>query len=158
MFAARDSRRFRTPQWKKSRCAKLAVGGEVVQDPEVLQVWAEHFQKLMKSRVESVPDLSELKQKVEAMETLSRENEEFLLDVPFTAEEVARVVARLKGRKAPGPDGLMAEHLKGGRNAVVIWLLRILNAVVELEVVPDVLKEGFIVPVYKRWWKGSSQN
>ena len=28
-------------------------------------------------------------------------------------------------------------------------MLRILNAVVELEVVPDVLKEGFIVPVYK---------
>ena len=38
----------------------------------------------------------------------------------------------------------MAEHLKGGGDAVVIWLLRILNAVVELEVVPDVLKEGFI--------------
>ena len=36
MFAAKDSRRFRTPQWKKSRCAKLVVGGEVVQDPEVL--------------------------------------------------------------------------------------------------------------------------
>ena len=32
---------------------------------------------------------------------------------------------------------------------MVIWLLRILNVVVELEVVPDVLKEGFIVPVYK---------
>ena len=97
MFAARDSRRFRTPQWKKSRCAKLAVVGEVVQDPEVLlQMWVEHFQKLMKSRVESVPDLSELKQKVEAIETLSHENEEFLMDVPFTAEEVARAVARLK--------------------------------------------------------------
>ena len=53
MFVARDSRTFRTLQWKKSKCAKLAVGGEVVQDPEVLlQVWVEHFQKLMKSRVE----------------------------------------------------------------------------------------------------------
>ena len=43
----------------------------------------------------------------------------------------------------------MAEHMKGSGDAVVIWLLRILNAVVELEVVPDLLKEGFIVPVYK---------
>ena len=140
-------------------CSQLGIVGDSglhsgsnqdVLSPEVLlQVWVEHFQKLMKSRVESVPDLSELKQKVETMKTLSHENEEFLLDVPFTAEEVARAVARLKGRKAPGPDGLMAEHLKGGGDAVVIWLLRILNAVVELEVVPDVLKEGFIVPVYK---------
>ena len=86
------------------------------------------------------PGLCELKQKVEAMETLSHKNEEFLLDVPFTAEEVARAIARRKGRKAPGPDGLMAEHLKAGGEAVVIWLLRILNAVVELEVVPDALK------------------
>jgi len=100
MFAARDSRRFGTPQWNKSRCAKLAVGGEMVQDPEaVLQVWVEHFQKLMKSRVESTHGLCELKQKVEAMETLSHENEELLLDMPFTAEEVARVIARLKGKE-----------------------------------------------------------
>ena len=33
MFAARDGRRFKTPQQKKSRCAKLAMSGEVVQDP-----------------------------------------------------------------------------------------------------------------------------
>ena len=52
MFASRDGRRFKTPQ-QKSRCAKLAVRGEVVQDPELLQVCAENFQKLTKSRVES---------------------------------------------------------------------------------------------------------
>ena len=40
-------------QQQKSRCAKLAVRGEVVQDPELLQVCAENFQKLTKSRVES---------------------------------------------------------------------------------------------------------
>ena len=32
----------------KSRCAKLTVGEEVVQDPETfLQVWVEYFQKLL---------------------------------------------------------------------------------------------------------------
>ena len=41
------------------------MGGEVVQDPELLQVCAEYFQKLLKSRVESIPDQRELKQKVE---------------------------------------------------------------------------------------------
>ena len=58
----------------------------MVQDPEVLlQVWAEHFQKTVKSRVESTPDLCELKQKVEEMETLSHEHEELLLDVLLCA-------------------------------------------------------------------------
>ena len=42
----------------------------------------------------------------------------------------------------------MAEHLKSGE-VVVIWLMRILNAVIELEAVPEVLKRGVIVPVYK---------
>jgi len=41
-----------------------------------------------------------------------------------------------------------AAVLKAG-DAVVIWLRNILNAVVELEAVPDVLKRGLIVPVYK---------
>ena len=72
-----------------------------------------------------------------------------LLDVLFSAEEVSAAVAKLKNRKAAGPDGLMAEHLKEGGESVVIWLMNILNAVVELEVVPGVLKRGVVVPVYK---------
>ena len=40
----------------------------------------------------------------------------------------------------------MAEHLKAGGESVVIWLMNILNAIVEMEVVPDVLKRGLVVP------------
>ena len=54
--------------------------------------------------------------------------------------------SRLKARKAAGPDGLVAEHLKAGRESVVIWLR---NAVVELEVVLEILKRGLVMPVYK---------
>ena len=72
-----------------------------------------------------------------------------MLDVPFSAEEVAGAVRKLKGKKAPGQDGLMAEHLKAGGGAVVIWLTRTLNVIIELEVIPDALKRGIIVPVYK---------
>ena len=32
---------------------------------------------------------------------------------------------------------------------MVIWLLNVLSSVVELEVVPDTLKRGVVVPVYK---------
>ena len=79
----------------------------------------------------------------------SYHNEEMLLDTPFSAEEVSVAIAKLKSRKAAGPDELMAEHLKAGRESVVIWLMNILNAVVEMEVIPGVLKRGVIVPVYK---------
>ena len=79
----------------------------------------------------------------------SYQNEEFLLEVLFAADEVTRALARLKKRKAPGPDGLMAEHLKRGGQIVVIWLMKILNAIVELESVPMVFKKGVEVPIYK---------
>lgn len=56
---------------------------------------------------------------------------------------------RLKKRKASWPDGLLAKHLMTGGEAVNIWLRNILNAVVDLEVIPEVLKRGFVVPMYK---------
>ena len=63
---------------------------------------------LAKSRLEDKG--KDLQEKIKALEN---QNEEFLLDVPFTAE-VSRGVARLKKRKALGTDGLMDEHLNGG--------------------------------------------
>ena len=62
---------------------------------------------------------------------------------------LSRAVSKLKKKKAPGPDGLLAEHLKAGGEAVVIWLMNILNATVELESVPTGLKRGVVVPMYK---------
>ena len=76
-------------------------------------------------------------------------NEEYLLDTPFEVEEVRLAIKRLKRNKAPGPDGLTAEHLQGGGECVVLWLTRIINRIVELEVIPNVLKVGLVVPVYK---------
>ena len=77
----------------------------------------------------------------------SLENEECILDVPFSFEDVDNAVRRLK-KKAPGPDNLMSEHLLAGE-CVILWLIGILNSIIDLEVVPDVLKSGITVPVYK---------
>ena len=45
--------------------------------------------------------------------------------------------------------GLLAEHLRAGGDAVVIWLMKVLNATVELDFVPEVFNSGLVVPVYK---------
>ena len=58
-------------------------------------------------------------------------------------------IRKLKRRKAPGSDKLMAEHLIEGGDVVTTWLTGILNAVIDLESVPDSLKRGVVVPVYK---------
>ena len=62
-------------------------------------------------------------------------NEEGILDCLFTREEVAGAMRKLRLRKAAGPDGVIGEHLKWGGNVVQEWLLRVTNAVVDLEVV-----------------------
>ena len=55
----------------------------------------------------------------------------------------------LKMRKACGPDGLFAEHMNFGGQAVLIWLLKIFNSIIELEAIPDIFKCGSTTPVYK---------
>ena len=75
----------------------------------------------------------------------NEEYEEYILDVPFTVE-VEKAIKHLKRRKAPGPDSLLAEHLiEGGQS--VICLTSILNAIIDLEAIPDSFKSGLVVPV-----------
>ena len=128
----------------------------------------------------------------------SFDNEELLLDVPFTVDEVKAAIRKFKCCKAAGLDGLVAgldglvagldglvagldglvagldglvagldglvagldglvagldglvaEHLKYAGESMVIWLRNIMNALRELEMIPDFLKKGVVVPVYK---------
>ena len=48
-----------------------------------------------------------------------------------------------------GPDGLVAEHLLYAGCGIRLWLKNILNAIIDMEEIPTMLKSGLIVPVYK---------
>jgi hypothetical protein len=96
-----------------------------------LQKWAEHFNSVASSRIDSVRELEDLKLKVDGLLPSSFKNEEYLLDVPFTAEEVHAAVRKLKGREAAGPDGITAEHLKYAGQNMVIWLMKITNSIID---------------------------
>ena len=128
------------------------VNGNVVSDQEaLLEVWLERFSGLAKSRRDVLPGLNVLQRRAHAVSSgvESQGAARDPLDIAFTAEDVTKAVTRLKLKKAAGPDGLMAEHLRNGGDTLVIWLMNILNSVVELEAVPSFLKMGNLVPVYK---------
>ena len=72
-----------------------------------------------------------------------------MLDIPFSVEEVKRVVGKLKKKKVAGPESILAEHLIAGGDAVDLWLNEVLNAMVEMEKIPDVLKCGVEILIYK---------
>ena len=83
-----------------ARCSKLVVDGEVVQDSQaILEIWADHFRGLTKSRLGETAKGVDLQEKIKVLVNHSHENEEFLLDVLFAAEEVSRAVRKLRKRK-----------------------------------------------------------
>ena len=150
LFSTHNKYRFSALHKRRSGCGRLVVDGKIVTDLRArLDEWAQHFGGLAESNTDSIPALKVLSDKVDGLVGESLTNDEHLLDVPFSAVEVTGAVKRLKNRKSPGPDGVMAEHLKAGGESIIIWLMNILNAVVDLEVIPDLLKVGIVVPVYK---------
>lgn len=76
--------------------------------------------------------LQHLNDKVQSLYNASLSNEEYLLDTPFTIEELERALHKLKIRKACGLEGLSAEHLKFGGQAILTWLLKIFKSIIEL--------------------------
>ena len=90
--------------------------------------------------------LAKLKDKIsELYEKSFCNNNEMIVDVPFTLEETEAAIKNLKTRKSGGFDNLQAEHLKYGGNFLCAWIQQVCNGIVELESIPDVLKQGLYV-------------
>lgn len=150
LFRSGAKNHFCGPINRKPHCSKLKVGNDLVTNKEdLLCKWADHFTELSKSKINDSEGLQRLNDKVQSLCNASLLNKEYLLDTPFTVEELEQALQKLKMRKASGPDGLFAEHLKFGRQALLTWLLKILNSIIELEAIPDILKCGSITPIYK---------
>ena len=150
MFKQKDNRCFRAPHKLKARCSKLRVNGEVISNrDDLVGSWANHFSSLFKSRLSSEDGLQQLDKKMDDLATASFSNEEYILDVPFTLDEVVCAVKKLEPGKACGPEGISAEHLKWGGDSLYLWLLGIVNAILEMEEIPSSFKLGSICPVYK---------
>ena len=143
-FKQRSSIRFKIPSTKRRPCLSLRKDQEVVMDPKtILDMWEDHFRLLSADSGQSTATYS-LEDKVKTLMLNSLDNEDYLFDVPFVAEEVNSVLKKLKLGKAAGWD-------KGRAPEVTLrnWVLQICNAIVEAENIPKSLKTGIITPVYK---------
>ena len=93
MFASSHPCRFRLPGRSKNTCSRLNVNDTIVTDPQcLLEAWATHFSNLAQSKANDNPDLVVQKASIESLIPTSMENEEYILDVPFTVEEVEKAI------------------------------------------------------------------
>ena len=71
------------------------------------------------------------------------------MDVPVTIEEIDTAISKLQRGKACGQDGILPEHTIYGGSNYRLWLLKVFNAIIDLEVIPPSLLRAIIVPIYK---------
>ena len=117
---------------------------------EVLGVWEQHFSTLCTPRNE--PQFDEIHydhvtSKVKEYNQMT--DSDIFLSEPFTEEEVAKAVKKLKLRKACGYDNICSEHIIYTGPKLVQVLTLVYNKVVDLEYVPINLRRGIQIPLFK---------
>ena len=71
------------------------------------------------------------------------------LEAPFSLDEVKCAVNKLHKKKAPGIDGITTEHIIHAGRALLLVLVSLYNCIVKMEYVPENLRRGIQVPLFK---------
>ncbi len=115
--------------------------GELVRgESELKWIWKAYFEQLMNNDTEGEAVITRMG--IEAGRGPVPQME-------IGRAEVEKAMARLKCGKAAGMDGITAEMLKYGADAVVEWMLLICEQAWKKGEVPDEWKKAIIVPLYK---------
>ena len=104
-----------------------------------LNRWTEHFGQLLnRRRPHNQPDIQPAEE-----------------DLPIncnkaTREEIKRAIGHIKNGKAAGPDGILAEALKGDVTTSVEMLYSLFEEICEKEEIPAEWKEGYLIKIPKK--------
>ena len=129
---------------------KTPQGMAVYEIGEILEVWRVHFDALSTPKQEDRFDNAHFNRVTQAVKAWAREGDtsEFMIQ-PLTSGEVERAIQKLNQGKAPGYDGITAEHIKFGGHPVAQVLCSLLNLCIAGEYVPNNFRKGIQVPLYK---------
>ena len=128
---------------KQTQIIPLCEGnnGEIISERIlVLEKWKQYFNKILNLETQQV------KSKYEVPLQGNDENE---IEIP-TYTEINKIISKLKGNKAPGPDSITSELIKSGG---YILKLRIYNLILKIwnnEQMPEEWTEGIICPICKK--------
>ena len=114
-------------------------GQPVQKGEEKLSRWRRHFQEVL--NVDSA--MSE-----EAVADL--EDNSHLETPEVNREEVERAVKKLENKKAGGDDRIVAELVKNGGEAMIDWMMELVQEVWKTRQVPQEWRNATLVPIYKK--------
>lgn len=130
------------PQRTATCPIRSADGSKLITDKkEILDRWAEHYQHLLNRSNPSDPTVFE---NLPEFPTIPE------LDNMPTRQEVHMAIISLKNNKAAGPDGIPAEILKHGGNAILDSLHDIFQKVWASSCCPQKWKDADIVSIFKK--------
>jgi hypothetical protein len=93
-----------------------------------------------------------------AINAVQNRNENYLTTVTFTPARVLNLIKVLKNSSSAGPDGIPAIFLKKLKFCLSKPISRLFNCIFSLNVVPDVWKHAFVVPIFKKGKSSCIQN
>ena len=116
---------------------------------KVINVWKDHFEALGQSRknVNEIEKEADIRAKNLLSDSFKSKNE--FLDIPFEHEELEYALNKFKLNQSADPIGITAEHLIYGGHHLELWLLQVINAMVDHKTIPECINLATVTPVYK---------
>ena len=125
-------------------------GAAVYDIDSILEIWKNHFSGLCTPKHKTEYDgdhYAHVSNKVN--EWAGGEEISPLLDEAFSYNEVKKAISKLHCKKAPGHDGISAEHIRYGGGRLCHTLCQLYNMCVRAECIPSNFRQGIQIPLYK---------
>uniref|UniRef100_A0A8C2BTG1 Reverse transcriptase domain-containing protein n=1 Tax=Cyprinus carpio TaxID=7962 RepID=A0A8C2BTG1_CYPCA len=118
-----------------------------VKDFEIVYVdISDHFPLLYTMRLSSVELRTKMPKKSKRFVFL---NEDEILDISITYNEIFKVIMSMSNGKAPGPNGIIIEIVKAASHMLCPIMFCLYNKILETGDFPEILCEAVICPLYK---------
>lgn len=122
---------------------KVLPNRKHVQNRISVDEWFQHFKNLFET--ESAQDVNEMQDEV-----FDDDNEDNVINMPITNEEVRLALHKLKCKKAAGPDFIIGEMLKNAGDIIIPFYVTFFNKLFDRGIYPDEWTVSTIVPLFKK--------
>lgn len=92
----------------------------------------------------------------ELLTNIDLDDDNQLLNMPITEEEISKCINKLKNSKLPGSDQILNEYIKNAKPKLLPLYTKLFNLIFETGIIPENWVEGMMKPIYKN--KGDPMN